>query len=45
MATPFGNRCGDCAKFPGNGVKCKDDTTEGRKTVYFLDYKCEEVKT
>ena len=42
--TAWGNRCGDCSKFPGNGQRCKIDKME-RKRVFMLDYRCDDGDT
>lgn len=38
--TQYGDRCGDCGKFPGNGIRCTSDCIK-RGRVYALDYECD----
>ena len=42
--TQYGDRCGDCGRFPGNGKVCSRmrGGIYTRSVVYALDNKCEE---
>lgn len=39
----YPGRCGLCKLFPGNGIKCKNDT-KNRGKIYANDYKCDNCQ-